>query len=862
MSNQLTVSVVLKLIDQMSGQMRGMLAESEKRLDSFGQKAQAIGGKFESVGLRVGGMGVAANAALGKANLSVGDVINSAIDTEQALYQLANTAGISGAAAKRMVDQWESEIGRLAKATNQNKSEIIIALQDLVSRGLDPDKAIAMLDPVGRAATATGAGISDMAKSAFSSYDNLKIPVDALGQSLDIMAKAGNEGAFELRDMAQHFPQLTAMSRLLGMEGTRGLASIAASAQIAMKGAGDTSTAANNLSNFLAKLSSPDTVKHFDEFGVNLAEETKKGLESGDLIGYMARLVQRISGGDAQIVSELFRDLQAKNFISPLIQNLDEYERIRNAALTGSAGVVDTQFDTAMQATAAKLKATQINVQGTVDQSTALDSFISKLNGISEWANAHPDLAGWLGMAAVGAAAGGLIIGGAATAIGATVTAIGTLLPALGAVAGWLAANPVVLSLLGLGASAVAGWKFGTFLNEQINEAVASLTGEKGATLGGKLFDWIEGPNGLIPKMKALPGTIKATAKEWVQAGRDIINGLWQGIKAEIAKPVQAIKDLAHDLPDWAKKILGIKSPSRVFMGIGENIGQGMALGIEKSIPAVSDAANQLLETVNVSPNGQPRNADGSFKSSVDAAAQGSGALGGMREYVASVQSAADQTKNMMVRAWQGAEDALTQFVKTGKWDFRSLADSIISDLARMASNQFTSGVAGLFGGGSSGSAGGGWDNIISTALNFIFSAKGNAFAGGRVVPFAKGGIPSLASMSSSIVTGPTMFGVAGEEPGRPGEAIMPLARMSNGRLGVQSAGAGGGTSVQVNVINNADGTKATATERQDGNGNSIIDVMIEKVKGSIASDISAGRGAIPGALAGTYGLNRVAGAY
>lgn len=639
------------------------------------------------------------------------------------------------------------------------------------------------------------------------------------------------------------------------MEGAKGMASLAAASQIAMKGAGDTATAANNLANFLAKLSSPETVGNFKDFGLNLAEETKKGLESGDLIGYMARRIRDVTGGDAQKVSELFRDMQAKNFIAPMIQNIEEYERIRDAALKGSQGVVDTQFDTAMQASAEKLKQMELNLHNAVDKSAVLDSFLDKLNGLAEWANAHPELAGWLGIAAVTTAGAGMLIGGASLAIGATVSAIGTIVPALSAVAGWLAANPVVLTLLGIGTAAVVGWKFGSFLNDQINLAMEALTGEKGATLGGKLYDWIEGPGGLIPTLKSLPGKLKATVAAWVQIGRDLINGLWEGIKAEIRKPIEAIKDMARELPDWAKKLLGIKSPSLVFKKIGENVGEGLALGIENSLPDVQAAADKMIEVVTVNPAAQPRNSDGSFKSFADAASQGTGMLGGFREYAASVQSMADQTKNMVVRSFKSMEDALTQFVRTGKWDFRSLTDSILSDLARMASSQFTSALSGLFGGNGGSTGGfGGIDGLISSALSWLFSANGNAFHQGKLLPFAAGG-----AFTNKVVSGATLFplGMMGEAGP---EAILPLARLGNGKLGVQSAG--GGASVQVNIINNAQGAQATANERTDQNGNRIVDVLIEQVKGSIASDIGRGRGPIPGALASTYGLNRVAGAY
>lgn len=50
-------------------------------------------------------------------------------------------------------------------------------------------------------------------------------------------------------------------------------------------------------------------------------------------------------------------------------------------------------------------------------------------------------------------------------------------------------------------------------------------------------------------------------------------------------------------------------------------------------------------------------------------------------------------------------------------------------------------------------------------------------------------------------------------------------------------------------------------SQRSDGNGNRIIDVMLEQIDAAMADNISRGNGKTPAALESRYGLNRAAGA-
>ena len=82
--------------------------------------------------------------------------------------------------------------------------------------------------------------------------------------------------------------------------------------------------------------------------------------------------------------------------------------------------------------------------------------------------------------------------------------------------------------------------------------------------------------------------------------------------------------------------------------------------------------------------------------------------------------------------------------------------------------------------------------NLVGNMFGILFAnAKGNVVQSGQITPFAEGGIvnsPVLFPMRG----GTGLMGEAGPE------AIMPLARGSDGKLGVR--GAGGSTHVTVNI--------------------------------------------------------------
>lgn len=186
--------------------------------------------------------------------------------------------------------------------------------------------------------------------------------------------------------------------------------------------------------------------------------------------------------------------------------------------------------------------------------------------------------------------------------------------------------------------------------------------------------------------------------------------------------------------------------------------------------------------------------------------AQGSwtaGASSAWENYLESSRDVAGQTKSLFTNAFSSMEDAIVNFAMTGKASFGDFAKSVIADMAKIAIRQGSSAaLSGLFGLVTSAASSyfGGTTSAGSTQAGYSSTyfpqAMGGAWSGG-VQMFANGG-----AFSNSVVSSPTAFGMAGGKTGVMGEAgpeaIVPLARDSQGRLGIRG-GSGSGTPVTMN---------------------------------------------------------------
>jgi tape measure domain-containing protein len=158
----------------------------------------------------------------------------------------------------------------------------------------------------------------------------------------------------------------------------------------------------------------------------------------------------------------------------------------------------------------------------------------------------------------------------------------------VGNIGTWVDVNVItpVKNLLGIQSPSTVFAQIGTNVIDGLWSGISDAV--KGFATNWQGF-WTGEPDGVIPRAQAMPG-------EFLQVGKDIVGNLQSGIDDELGRFEGWFKDhFVNLIPDWAKKLLGIQSPSAVFAEIGGNIVRGLEKGISDRFPDTESVLKKLL---------------------------------------------------------------------------------------------------------------------------------------------------------------------------------------------------------------------------------------------------------------------------
>lgn len=237
----------------------------------------------------------------------------------------------------------------------------------------------------------------------------------------------------------------------------------------------------------------------------------------------------------------------------------------------------------------------------------AMHPLINGLNtlagSMTDFAERHPRAAKWIGVTvgAIAALTVGMLALGASMAVMRFAWTGMQLIPGmmtLTKVASWLGGvlkgalwvglrmtgqailfigRALLLNPIGLAVTVIAGAAYLIYRNWAPISAWFGAAWEKVKTSFSNAWVWFKG----------LPAQFKSL-------GSALIDGLVGGITAKLSAAKDAIVGFGQNVKGWFADTLGIKSPSRVFMGFGSNISEGAQIGILSGVAGVKGAVGKL----------------------------------------------------------------------------------------------------------------------------------------------------------------------------------------------------------------------------------------------------------------------------
>lgn len=373
------------------GRQQVALKRNEEALNRTVERGTALAEKRGRVYADMAKLSMQGAALIAPAGMAV----NAAAKKQDTIRDIAITGDMSTDDEAKL----SLAVRNIAKESNQLQTDVLQGMQVLTAGGVQSRTELEGYGAeLARVATASRASMDDLGATTLALRDNLGITKDQIRDSFNILATGGKEGLVELKDMAKFLPQMAPTFASMGITGNKAVAEIASALQIARKGAGTNDEAATNMRNYLQKIFSPDTVKNFSDAGIDLKASLKRmqkdgvGAFEGSMMLVMQYLqdkspkaasefkkamaiedaakreqaVQRIT--EAYALSDIFRDMQALNFIRPMMMQMDEYKAIRDKALASAKDdVIGQDFDKRMASPVEKAKRMRVELEAATE---------------------------------------------------------------------------------------------------------------------------------------------------------------------------------------------------------------------------------------------------------------------------------------------------------------------------------------------------------------------------------------------------------------------------------------------------------------------------------------------------------------
>lgn len=280
----------------------------------------------------------------------------------------------AGAARTDQERQMSTDIAASAQQSGIGRNVLADAVNQMVSAGMDLDRALSFAPLVGKFSVSQGSDAKETARMIQALEQNAKISDPAkMAQALETIAFQGKEGSFESSDMARWFPVLLADMQKLGIVGNTSVEQLGALLQVQMKTAGSADEAANNTKNWFSKIGSAQTAGNYAKAGIDYQAKMREAIGKGwstmeasfvlarayieqadpEKAKQLAAAAQQFNREsdpakrEAQMrafeetmkTGDLFNDMQVKAALTAYMQNADLYQRLKREGAKASGEI-------------------------------------------------------------------------------------------------------------------------------------------------------------------------------------------------------------------------------------------------------------------------------------------------------------------------------------------------------------------------------------------------------------------------------------------------------------------------------------------------------------------------------------------
>lgn len=287
------------------GRLRGELTSASQSLLRF-ERAKGMGSSMTSI---AGGV-TAAGAVLAQP-------VGRQMSYDKTLAYMANTGfnDLSPEGRIKKKGELDNAIREAVKYGGGTKDQGADTLNTILAGGqVDSQTAMDILPSIMRYASASGANPNDLAKMGSAAIGLFDIKKEQLPTFFDKAIRSGENGNFELADMAGKLPTQMSKAKSLGMSGLDDVDKLLAYNQANALTAGDNDSAATNVNNLFDKITSSD-IK-------NSMKNYRFRNKSGEVENYEQFLVSQRSQG----VNTADAFMKA---VTGIVSNNKEYKKLK-----------------------------------------------------------------------------------------------------------------------------------------------------------------------------------------------------------------------------------------------------------------------------------------------------------------------------------------------------------------------------------------------------------------------------------------------------------------------------------------------------------------------------------------------------